>query len=169
MACVGGGSNAIGMFYPFASDASCDGVRLIGIEAGGTGKPGCYTSAPINLGSPGVLHGQYSLLLQNPDGQVEPSESVSAGLDYPGIGPEHSHLHSIKRAEYKIVIDEEALRAFQTLRRHEGILPALESSHALAYVLEHPEDFAKGSQVVVNLSGRGDKDLDHVRELLSLR
>lgn len=169
VACVGGGSNAIGMFYPFASDAACDGVRLIGIEAGGTGKPGCYTSAPINLGSPGVLHGQYSLLLQNPDGQVEPSESVSAGLDYPGIGPEHSYLHSIKRAEYKIVIDEEALRAFQTLCRHEGILPALESSHALAYVLEHPEDFAKGSQVVVNLSGRGDKDLDHVRELLSLR
>lgn len=168
VACVGGGSNAIGMFHPFTSDPACDSVRLIGIEAGGTGLPGCYTSAPINLGTPGVLHGQYSLLLQNTDGQVEPSESISAGLDYPGIGPEHSHLHAIKRAEYKIIIDEEALRAFQSLCRHEGILPALESSHALAYVLEHPEDFAKGSYVVVNLSGRGDKDLDHVRQHLGL-
>lgn len=168
IASVGGSSNAIGMFYPFASDPTCDSVRLIGIEAGGTGAPGCYTSAPINLGTPGVLHGQHSMLLQNTDGQIEPSESISAGLDYPGVGPEHSYLHSIHRADYKIVIDSEAINAFKTLCRYEGILPALESSHALAYVLEHPSDFAKGSNVVVNLSGRGDKDLDHIRQYLEL-
>ena len=169
LACVGGGSNAIGMFHPFASDPEAGGVRLIGIEAGGTGEPGCYNSAPINLGTPGVLHGQYSLLLQDADGQIQPSHSVSAGLDYPGVGPEHAHLAAQKRAEYHIINDEAALRAFTTLSRKEGIIPALESSHALAWALDNPHAFAKGSHVIVNLSGRGDKDLgiasEHLPEL----
>ncbi len=166
LACVGGGSNAIGMFHPFAADPDAERVRLIGIEAGGTGEPGCYNSAPINLGRPGVLHGQYSMLLQDKDGQVEPSHSVSAGLDYPGVGPEHTHLHDIGRVEYRVVIDEAALRAFQTLSNKEGIIPALESSHALAWVLDNPGAFAKGGHVVVNLSGRGDKDLGIIAEYL---
>ena len=168
LACVGGGSNAIGMFYPFAADPDADSVRLIGIEAGGTGEPGCYNSAPINLGRPGVLHGQFSMLLQNADGQIEPSHSVSAGLDYPGVGPEHVHLHQLGRAEYRIVTDASALRAFEVLSRKEGIIPALESSHALAWVLDNPGSFAKGSHVVVNLSGRGDKDLGIVSEHLAI-
>lgn len=159
LACVGGGSNAIGMFYPFASNREADSVRLIGIEAGGTGEPGCYNSAPLNLGRPGVLHGQRSMLLQDAHGQVEPSHSVSAGLDYPGVGPEHAYYHQNKRVEYRIINDAQALRAFETLSEREGIIPALESSHALAYVLEYPEQFKQGSNVLVNLSGRGDKDL----------
>ena len=167
IACVGGGSNAIGMFYPFSSDDSAKQVKLIGIEAGGTGEAGCFNSAPINLGRPGILHGQFSMLLQNEDGQVDDSHSVSAGLDYPGVGPEHAHLSDIGRAEYRIVYDDEALRAFTTLSRKEGIIPALESSHALAWVLEHPETFAKGSHVVVNLSGRGDKDMGIAAEHIS--
>ncbi len=159
VACVGGGSNAIGTFYPFASEARAAGVRLIGIEAGGTGEPGCYNSAPLNLGSPGVLHGQYSMLLQDEDGQIMPSHSVSAGLDYPGVGPEHAALQESGRAEYHIIADDAALRAFTALSRKEGVIPALESSHALAWVLENPGAFARGSNVVVTLSGRGDKDL----------
>jgi tryptophan synthase beta chain len=162
LACVGGGSNSIGMFYPFVSDPAADKVRLIGIEAGGTGEPGCYNSAPINLGSPGVLHGQYSMLLQDRHGQVQPSHSVSAGLDYPGVGPEHSFLASTGRVKYQVVNDASALRAYAALSRKEGIIPALESSHALAWVLDNPGDFSAGAQVVVNLSGRGDKDLDIV-------
>ncbi|MCL1985929.1 MAG: tryptophan synthase subunit beta [Betaproteobacteria bacterium] len=168
LACVGGGSNAIGMFHPFASDPEAAKVRLIGIEAGGTGEPGCYNSAPLNLGSPGVLHGQFSMLLQTGDGQIEPSHSVSAGLDYPGVGPEHAWLHSTGRAEYHVVTDASALRAFEILSRREGIIPALESSHALAFVLDKPSAFAEGSHVVVNLSGRGDKDLDIASKHLSL-
>ena len=164
VACVGGGSNAIGMFYPFASDPEAGNVRLVGVEAGGSGEPGCYNSAPINYGTPGVLHGQYSMLLQSPDGQIEPSHSVSAGLDYPGVGPEHAYLDATGRAEYNVVNDAAALRAFTTLSRTEGIIPALESSHALAFVLDNPDFFAKGSHVVVNLSGRGDKDMDIAKE-----
>lgn len=160
VACVGGGSNAIGAFYPFAADSSANGVRIIGIEAGGTGEPGCCNSAPLNLGSPGVLHGQLSMLLQDADGQIQPSHSVSAGLDYPGVGPEHAALHDSGRAEYHVINDAEALRAFVVLSRNEGIIPALESSHALAYVLENPSAFSPGSHIVVTLSGRGDKDLD---------
>ena len=159
VACVGGGSNAIGTFYPFAADPEAEKVRIIGIEAGGTGEPGCYNSAPLNLGSPGVLHGQYSMLLQDADGQVQPSHSVSAGLDYPGVGPEHAALCASGRAEYHIVNDDAALRAFGALSRREGIIPALESSHAVAWVLDNPSAFAPGSHVVVTLSGRGDKDL----------
>lgn len=166
VACVGGGSNAIGTLYPFASDPEANSVRIIGIEAGGTGEPGCYNSAPLNLGSPGVLHGQYSMLLQDEDGQILPSHSVSAGLDYPGVGPEHAALYESGRAEYLIINDEAALRAFTTLSRKEGIIPALESSHALAWVLDNPSAFAPGSQVVVTLSGRGDKDLGIAAEHL---
>ena len=168
LACVGGGSNAIGIFHPFASDPDAASVRLIGIEAGGTGEPGCHNSAPLNLGRPGVLHGQYSMLLQDADGQIEPSHSVSAGLDYPGVGPEHAWLHRSGRAEYHIVTDASALRAFAGLSRKEGIIPALESSHALAFVLDTPAAFAEGSHVVVNLSGRGDKDLGIVSQHLAL-
>ena len=168
VACVGGGSNAIGSFYPFASDNAAASVRLVGIEAGGTGEPGCHNSAPINLGTPGVLHGQFSMLLQDADGQIEPSHSVSAGLDYPGVGPEHAWLNSQGRAEYHVVNDDAALRAFVALSRKEGIIPALESSHALAYVLDNPDAFAKSSQVVVTLSGRGDKDLGIAAEHLPM-
>ena len=163
VAAVGGGSNAIGMFAPFVADAS---VRLVGVEAGGTGEAGCLHSAAINLGRPGVLHGEYTMLLQDDDGQILPSSSISAGLDYPGVGPEHAYLHQEGRVKYGIAYDHEALAAFQKLCRAEGILPALESSHALAYVLAHREDFAPGSRVLVNLSGRGDKDMDIIERAL---
>ena len=168
VACVGGGSNAIGTFYPFASDPEADAVRIIGVEAGGTGEPGCYNSAPLNLGSPGVLHGQYSMLLQDDDGQILPSHSVSAGLDYPGVGPEHAALCESGRAEYRVINDAAALRAYATLAQKEGILPALESSHALAWVLDNPSAFAPGSHVVVTLSGRGDKDLGIAAQYLPI-
>ena len=163
VAAVGGGSNAIGIFAPFVEDAS---VLLIGVEAGGTGEAGCLHSAAINLGRPGVLHGEYTMLLQDDDGQIQPSSSISAGLDYPGVGPEHAYLHQVGRVEYGIAYDHEALAAFQKLCRAEGILPALESSHALAFVLEHREQFAPGSRVLVNLSGRGDKDMDIIDQYL---
>ena len=159
VACVGGGSNAIGMFYPFAIDDQAKNVRLIGIEAGGSGEPGCYHSAPLNYGSAGVLHGQHSMLLQDDDGQIEPSHSVSAGLDYPGVGPEHAFLQSRGKVDYRVAHDEAALRAFSALCQKEGVIPALESSHALAWVLDNQQEFAPGSLVVVNLSGRGDKDM----------
>ena len=161
VACVGGGSNAIGMFHPFLEDAS---VRIIGVEAAGTGEPGCFNSAPLNLGTPGVLHGAYSMLLQNNDGQVEPSHSISAGLDYPGVGPEHSWLHKTGRAQYGMVKDANALIAFQRLCRAEGILPALESSHALAYAAKLAPTLSKDKVLLVNLSGRGDKDMHTVAE-----
>ncbi|MFQ6994405.1 tryptophan synthase subunit beta [Bilophila wadsworthia] len=165
VAAVGGGSNAIGMFHPFVDDAS---VRIIGVEAAGTGEPGCYNSAPINLGTPGVLHGQMTMLLQTKDEQIEPSHSVSAGLDYPGVGPEHAYLSAIGRVHYGLANDAEALDAFQTLCRTEGILPALESSHALAWVLRHHGELPAGGHVVVNLSGRGDKDMDIVEQHLHI-
>lgn len=163
VAAVGGGSNAIGMFAPFVAD---EGVKLIGVEAGGTGEADCQHSAAINLGRPGVLHGEYTMLLQDDDGQILPSSSISAGLDYPGVGPEHAYLHKSGRVKYGIAYDHEALAAFQKLCRAEGILPALESSHALAYVLEHREEFAPGGRVLVNLSGRGDKDMDIIERAL---
>ena len=165
VAAVGGGSNAIGMFYPFIKDSS---VRIIGVEAGGSGKPGCYHSAALGKGTPGVLHGQHSLLLQDGNGQIEPSHSVSAGLDYPGVGPEHAYLQAIQRAEYHAVVDAQALNAFQVLCHSEGILPALESSHALAWVLDNPQAIPPGSTVVVNLSGRGDKDMEIIRKELGI-
>lgn len=156
VAAVGGGSNAAGMLHPFTGD---ENVRLVGVEAGGTGEPGCQNSAPINLGSPGVLHGELTMLLQDGDGQILPSSSISAGLDYPGVGPEHAHWAKTGRVHYGLVYDDQALRAFHRLTRAEGIIPALESSHAVAWVLENAASIPAGSQVLVNLSGRGDKDL----------
>ncbi|MDR2300590.1 MAG: tryptophan synthase subunit beta [Deltaproteobacteria bacterium] len=157
VACVGGGSNSIGAFHGFLSDLE---VNLIGVEAAGTGEPGCYNSAPINLGWPGILHGQFSMLLQTGDGQIMPSHSVSAGLDYPGVGPEHAFLAKQGRVKYRMVNDAQALGAFRALSALEGIIPALESAHALAYVLKAKDEMPKGSLVMVNLSGRGDKDMD---------
>ncbi|MDR2461057.1 MAG: tryptophan synthase subunit beta [Deltaproteobacteria bacterium] len=163
VACVGGGSNSIGAFYHFLEDKN---VTLVGVEAAGTGTPGCYNSAPLNLGSPGILHGQFSMLLQTPEGQILPSHSVSAGLDYPSVGPEHAFLNATGRVHYGLVNDFKALEAFKILSQSEGIIPALESSHALAWVLENRKEIKKDQVVVVNLSGRGDKDLDIAREHL---
>ncbi|MGN0836021.1 MAG: tryptophan synthase subunit beta [Akkermansia sp.] len=165
VAAVGGGSNAIGMLYPFVPDSA---VKLIGVEAGGTGEPGCENSAAINLGRPGILHGEYTMLLQDADGQIEESSSISAGLDYPGVGPEHVYLHSIGRVHYGVAYDREALEAFERLSRSEGIIPALESSHALAWVFSHAAEIPAGSRVLVNLSGRGDKDLAHALHYITL-
>jgi tryptophan synthase beta chain len=162
VACVGGGSNALGIFSAFLDDP---GVRLVGVEAGGS-EAG--HSAALCRGEPGVLHGSYSYLLQDADGQVAPAHSVAAGLDYPGVGPEHSHLKDSGRARYTSVDDGEALAAFRELARLEGIIPALESSHALAYLrrLLSGEDGDVPEIVIVNLSGRGDKDMASIEELL---
>jgi tryptophan synthase beta chain len=163
VACVGGGSNAIGAFHAFIPDGQ---VQLVGVEAAGSGEPGCYNSAPINLGTPGVLHGNHTMLLQSADGQILPSHSVAAGLDYPGVGPEHASLGRSGRARYGMVNDAQALHAFKTLSRMEGIIPALESSHAVAWVLENRDGIPRGADVVVNLSGRGDKDMGIINNLL---
>ena len=165
VAAVGGGSNAIGMLYPFVGD---EGVKLVGVEAGGTGEPGCINSAALNLGKPGVVHGELTMLLQDENGQVLDSDSISAGLDYPGVGPEHAYLQDIGRAHYGIAYDQQALDAFKRLSRTEGIIPALESSHALAWVLNHTDEIPAGSKVLVNLSGRGDKDLAHALKYIDL-
>ncbi len=157
IACVGGGSNSMGMFYPFIDDKK---VKLIGVEAGGRGKGTCQNSAPLAYGKPGILHGAKSYLLQTKNGQVSDTHSVSAGLDYPGVGPEHSFLKDTGRVRYVSVSDKEALEAFRLLSREEGIIPALESSHALAYLPKLKGKISKKSVVVVCLSGRGDKDLD---------
>lgn len=159
VACVGGGSNAMGIFFPFFEEKE---VELIGVEAGGSGNPGDYHSATLNKGFPGVLHGTKTNLLQTKDGQILPSHSIAPGLDYPGVGPEHTYFQSIGRAKYEVVYDKEALEAFYTLSAKEGIIPALESSHALAYVLKLKGRLSEQTQVIVNLSGRGDKDLDIV-------
>jgi tryptophan synthase beta chain len=159
VACVGGGSNAIGIFAPFYDDA----VRLIGVEAAGRGLKSGAHAASIVGGRPGVLHGSFSYLLQDEDGQVLATHSISAGLDYPGVGPEHSFLHDQHRAEYVSVTDEQALKAFHETSRLEGIIPALESSHAIAHAIPLAAQLDSGDLVLVNLSGRGDKDLDIVR------
>lgn len=164
VAAVGGGSNSIGAFANFISSK----VRLVGVEAAGSGEIGCYNSAPINLGRLGILHGQRSMLLQTRDGQVLPSHSISAGLDYPSVGPEHAYLHSIGRVEYGLANDREALEAFMTLTRTEGIIPALESSHALAWVIKNKDRLSLGAEVMICLSGRGDKDLEIVLENLKV-
>lgn len=161
-ACVGGGSNAIGMFYPYIDVES---VRMVGVEAGGRGLESGEHSAPINAGSTGVLHGFKSYLMQDANGQVLGTHSISAGLDYPGVGPEHAHLHDIGRAEYQAVNDDEALAAFHSLCRFEGIIPALESSHALAWAAKEAVKLSKDKVILVNLSGRGDKDINTVSEL----
>jgi tryptophan synthase beta chain len=162
VACVGGGSNAMGIFYPFIED---ENVELVGVEAGGYGLDTDKHAATICKGKVGVFHGAKSYLLQTEDGQVTPTHSISAGLDYPGVGPEHSYLFEIKRAKYDAVTDEEALKAFQIFSRTEGIIPALESSHAIAWVLKNADNL-KDKLVVINLSGRGDKDVNQVKEIL---
>ena len=162
VACVGGGSNAIGLFHPFVDDAD---VRLIGVEAGGLGLDTGRHAAPLNAGRVGVLHGNRTYLMEDDDGQIIETHSISAGLDYPGVGPEHSFLKDIGRAEYDTVTDDEAMEAFRLLNRSEGIMPALESSHALAWVARQASDFSADDVIVINLSGRGDKDILTVAEI----
>src|SRR5688572_3533085 len=165
VACVGGGSNAMGMFHNFVGDPA---VRLIGVEAAGKGLGSGHHSASLSAGRPGVLHGSYSYLLQNEFGQVAPAHSVSAGLDYPGVGPEHAFLKDSGRASYVAVTDTEALEAFEALARLEGIIPALESAHAVAYVLSHGKQWRDAGPVIICLSGRGDKDVEQVAAMNSL-
>lgn len=161
VACIGGGSNAIGLFHPFLEDKD---VRLIGVEAAGLGVETGRHAASIGAGRVGVLHGNKTYLLQNEDGQINHAHSVSAGLDYPGVGPEHAFLHDIKRAEYVSVTDQEALDAFHLLTRLEGIMPALESAHAIAQVLKVAPQMTADQAILVCLSGRGDKDIHTVAE-----
>ncbi|MGE0916961.1 tryptophan synthase subunit beta [Trichlorobacter lovleyi] len=166
VACVGGGSNAMGLFYPFLKDS---GVRLIGVEAAGHGIASGAHAAPLCAGRPGILHGQRSYLLQDAHGQVANAHSISAGLDYPGVGPEHAWLKDTGRAEYVSITDDEALEAFQRLTREEGIMPALESSHAIAHTLKLAPGMSKDQTIVVCLSGRGDKDIHTVADALGVK
>ena len=163
VACVGGGSNAIGLFYPFLNDKS---VKMVGVEAGGSGIRTGLHSASISAGSKGVLHGSMTYLLQDKHGQIAETHSVSAGLDYPGVGPEHSFLNDIKRVQYVSINDREAVKALEYFSQNEGIIPALETSHALAYAMKVAKKMKKTQSIIVNLSGRGDKDLQSVREFL---
>src|SRR5712692_5470668 len=165
VACVGGGSNAMGLFHPFLDDP---GVRMIGVEAAGYGIETGKHAASLTGGSPGVLHGNRTYLLQTEDGQIVDAHSISAGLDYPGIGPEHAWLYDAKRVEYVPVTDDAALAAFQLCTKLEGIIPALESAHALAHVAELAPRLPKDNLLVVNLSGRGDKDVDTVAKVLGV-
>jgi tryptophan synthase beta chain len=159
LACVGGGSNAMGAFYPYIQDAA---VQLIGVEAAGEGIATGHHAATLCAGRPGVLHGNRTYLLQDEDGQIIETHSISAGLDYPGVGPEHAWLKDSGRAQYVAATDEEALHAFHTLCRTEGIMPALESSHALAHAMKIAPALGKDKVLLVNLSGRGDKDMHTV-------
>jgi tryptophan synthase beta chain len=162
IACVGGGSNSAGMFYPFVDDA---GVALTGVEAGGRGsKPGDHAST-LTHGKPGILHGSYSYVLQNDDGQTSDVHSISAGLDYPGVGPEHSYWKDTGRVNYVNILDDEALSAFSTMAKTEGILPAIETSHAIAYAMKSAAQRSASDVIVVCLSGRGDKDVNEVARL----
>ncbi len=161
IACVGGGSNAMGAFYPYIEDKS---VRLIGVEAAGLGISSGKHAAPLCAGKPGVLHGNRTYLMQDDDGQITETHSISAGLDYPGVGPEHAWLKDSGRAEYVAADDKEALEAFHTLTRTEGIMPALESAHAVAYAMKLAPQMDKDAVLLVNLSGRGDKDMDTVAQ-----
>ncbi|CAN7280209.1 tryptophan synthase subunit beta [Pararhizobium sp. LjRoot238] len=165
VAAVGGGSNAIGIFHPFLDDES---VKMVGVEAGGKGLDGDEHCASITAGSPGVLHGNRTYLLQDGDGQIKEGHSISAGLDYPGIGPEHSWLADVGRVEYVPIMDHEALEAFQVLTRLEGIIPALEPSHAIAEVIKRAPKMGKDEIILMNLSGRGDKDIFTVGKLLGM-
>jgi tryptophan synthase beta chain len=165
IAAVGGGSNAIGLFHPFLDDES---VRIVGVEAGGKGLEGEEHCASLTAGTPGVLHGNRTYLLQDSDGQIKEGHSISAGLDYPGIGPEHSWLKDMGRVEYVPIRDDEALAAFQLLTRTEGIIPALEPSHALAEVIKRAPDMDKDQIIVMNLCGRGDKDIFTVGKILGM-
>ncbi|SEF63505.1 tryptophan synthase subunit beta [Nitrosomonas ureae] len=165
IACVGGGSNAIGLFYPYIDDVN---VRLIGVEAAGKGIDTNQHAATLSMGSPGVLHGNRTYLIQDENGQIVETHSISAGLDYPGVGPEHAWLKDCGRAEYVAVTDDEALEAFHTLCRYEGIMPALESSHALAYAAKYAPTLTKDKLLLINLSGRGDKDMATVAQMSGL-
>ncbi|MES9882481.1 MAG: tryptophan synthase subunit beta [Sedimenticola sp.] len=162
VACVGGGSNAIGLFYPFLNDAS---VEIVGVEAAGRGLETGEHAAPLCAGKPGVLHGNRTYLMEDPNGQIIETHSISAGLDYPGVGPEHAWLKDTGRARYVAITDDEALEAFHTLTRVEGIIPALESSHAIAQGIKLAREMRKDQVVLVNLSGRGDKDMHTVAAL----
>lgn len=162
VACVGGGSNAIGLFHPFIED---EGVRMIGVEAGGDGVETGRHAAPLTVGRPGVLHGNRTYLMADEGGQIQGTHSVSAGLDYPGVGPEHAWLKDCGRAEYTAATDEEAMEAFRLLTRIEGIMPALESSHAVAHAIKLAKEMDKDQTIVVNLSGRGDKDIHTVAQM----
>lgn len=162
VACVGGGSNAIGLFHPFLED---EGVAMYGVEAGGHGITSNQHAAPLTAGTPGVLHGTRTYLMQDSNGQIMHTHSISAGLDYPGVGPEHSWLKDIGRVNYVVANDDEALRAFHTLTKVEGIMPALESSHALAYAEKLAASMTPQQMIVVNLSGRGDKDIHTVAQI----
>jgi tryptophan synthase beta chain len=162
IACVGGGSNAMGIFYPYINEKS---VRLIGVEAAGYGLESGKHSATLTAGKPGVLHGNRTYLLQDENGQIIETHSISAGLDYPGVGPEHAYLKDIGRAEYVSITDDEALQAFHDLCRMEGIIPALESSHAVAHAMKLAKTMTPQQSILVNLSGRGDKDIGTVADL----
>jgi len=163
IACVGGGSNAIGTFYPLIDT----NTRIIGIEAGGKGVKTKLHSAPLTAGKKGVLHGMMTYLMQDKDGQISETHSISAGLDYPGVGPEHAYLKDENRVEYKAVTDDEVIDAFLILTRTEGIIPALESAHAIAHAIKISKKMKKTESIVVTLSGRGDKDIDIVKEYLA--
>ncbi|QAZ43242.1 tryptophan synthase subunit beta [Mesorhizobium sp. Pch-S] len=165
IAAVGGGSNAIGLFHPFLDDRQ---VEIIGIEAGGRGLDGVEHCASMNAGRPGVLHGNRTYLLQNEDGQILDGHSVSAGLDYPGVGPEHSFLRDTGRVDYQPILDDEALEAFQLCTRTEGIIPALESAHAIAHAVKIAPGMARDKIIIVNLSGRGDKDVHTVAKMMGM-
>jgi len=165
LACVGGGSNAIGIFHPFIDDKS---VRLIGLEAGGSGIETGLHAATISGGTPGVLHGTRSYVLQDKDGQTIESHSISAGLDYPGVGPEHAYLNDIGRAEYRPITDDQAMYAFSLLCKSEGIIPAIETAHALAGALEIGNELGKEAVLLINLSGRGDKDVQTAAEYFGM-
>jgi tryptophan synthase beta chain len=166
VAWVGGGSNAMGTFYPFEDDTS---VRLYGVEAAGEGVESGKHAATLAAGSEGIFHGMFTYVLQDMNGQIAQTHSVSAGLDYPGVGPEHSFLKTIKRAEYGYANDKEAVEAFLTLSKEEGILPALESSHAIAYAIKLAPKMKKTQSIVVTLSGRGDKDVETIANYIGAK
>jgi tryptophan synthase beta chain len=165
VACVGGGSNALGLFYPFMKDRN---VRMIGVEAAGYGIDTGRHAAPLCAGSPGILHGNMTYLLQDQHGQITHAHSISAGLDYPGVGPEHSWMKDTGRAEYVSITDAEALEGFRMLTQEEGIMPALESSHAIAHIIKLAPSLSKDKTIVVCLSGRGDKDIHTVAEAMGV-
>jgi tryptophan synthase beta chain len=166
VACIGGGSNAMGLFHPFLDDPS---VAMIGVEAAGHGIETGLHAASLNGGQPGVLHGNRTYLLQDDDGQIRDAHSISAGLDYPGIGPEHAWLHDLGRVEYVSITDREALDAFQLCSRQEGIIPALEPAHALAHVAKIAPDLPHNHLLVMNMCGRGDKDIFAVADHLGVQ
>jgi len=165
IACIGGGSNAIGLFSAFIKNKN---VKLIGIEAAGKGIKSADNAASINNGEAGILHGNKSYYIQDKNGQISDTYSISAGLDYPGIGPEHAYLHEIKRAEYHYATDNDALTGFQELSKTEGIIPALEPSHAIGWLIKNKNKFTKNSTIILNLCGRGDKDVLTVAEKIKL-